>query len=121
MPRQSDIQVFVRSVPASVVGWLESVAGPLGDPQDGGAAIIYTSAIGPVIVTPDMQPGDFIGIWFNTQRSPWATDVDCAREAAVALGCAVRCDPGSHFPEVPPQSAVFLEIHDGCERLVTWC
>lgn len=80
---------------------------------------MYASQIGKVIITP-VEEREFMGVWFNTPHSPWATDVDCAREAARYLMCVVRCDPERHFNVIPSMSDTFLEIEGDVERLVDW-
>src|SRR5207248_4042795 len=94
LKRQSDIEVYVRDCPMERLGaWLQSVFGPLEAPVEAGDAVVYTGSTGPVVVTPGIEGGPFVGVWFNTPLSPWATDVDCARQAARELGCTVRCCP----------------------------
>ena len=119
LPRQEDIEIYVRDCAVEELeGWIESSFSPLGRPDRFGDTLVYPSSLGPVTLT--NVGGPFVGIWFATPRSPWATDVDCARQAATELKRVVRCDPGRHSPEVDPQSDVFLEIDDGVERLVEW-
>ena len=122
MERQPEIEVYLRDCPMErLVAWLRSAIGTLEAPEEAGAAVVYASAIGPVVVTPGIEGGPFLGVWFNTPHSPWATDVDCARQVAKELGCTVRCCPGQHFPEVPWwASDQFLEIAGGVEQIVTW-
>ena len=120
--RQSEIEIYVNDCPrARLDAWIESLIGPLGEPEIIGDALCYQSAIGPVVVTPKIEGGSFIGVWFNSPRTPWATDLDCARDAAQVLGCTVRCCPGQHYPEVPTwASDQFVEIVNGVEKVVTW-
>jgi hypothetical protein len=121
LERQLEIAIFVRDCPNErLIAWIESAIGPLGEPEPAGEAVVYPSLLGPVILTAGIEGGLFVSIWFNTPQSPWATDVDCGRQAARELGCTVRCSPGENFPEVHPASPVFLEIECGAERLVVW-
>jgi hypothetical protein len=122
LQRQPEIEVYLCDCTEErLVAWLESVVGPLGEPEEPGASIVYSSTIGPVVVTPGIEGGPFVGVWFNTSRTPWTTDLDCARQAARELGCTVRCCPGQLFTEVPWWvSDVFLEISGGAEELVKW-
>jgi hypothetical protein len=114
------IEIYVLDCPREqLLSWIEMSLGPLGEPEDGGRAIVYPSGVGPVILTPGIDDGPFTGVWFNTTDRPWATDVDCGRQAARALGCTVRCDPGDQFPEGHWAADTFLEIRDGEERLIT--
>ncbi|UVH59113.1 hypothetical protein NWF24_06800 [Variovorax paradoxus] len=52
--------------------------------------------------------------------TPWRSHVDFARFLSGALDCQVRCDPGSEHSEISPYSDVFLDVHRGVEKLVTW-
>jgi hypothetical protein len=119
---QPEIEIYLRDCPAErLVAWLESVVGPLGRDEAASSALVYPSSIGPVVVRPQIEGGPFVAVWFNGPNSPWATDVDCARQAARELECVVRCCPGRHFPEVPWwASDRFLEIAGGTEQIVTW-
>jgi len=121
LKRESDIEIFVRDCSIERVrAWARTRVGPIGDAQDDGAATIYLTSCGPMIATPSIENGPFMSVWFNSTRTPWATDVDCARDVARELECTVRCDPGQHYPDVPPESSTFLEIAAGQERLVDW-
>jgi hypothetical protein len=122
LERRPEIEIYVRDCSTErLLAWLESVMSPLAPARDGGEATIYPSRIGPVVVTPGIEDGPFVSVWFNSPISPWATDVDCARQAAKELGCVVRCCPGQHFPEVPWwASDKFLEIAGGVEQIMAW-
>jgi hypothetical protein len=121
LERQLEIEIYVRDCSnEQLIAWIESAIGPLGQPEHAREAVVYPSLFGPVILTPGTDGGPFVSIWFNTPQSPWATDVDCGRQAARELGCIVRCSPGRSLPEIDPASPVFLEIERGAERLVVW-
>ena len=121
MERQREIEIYLRDCPLDrLVTWLESVVGPLAPVEAGGAALVYRSSIGPIVVTQGIEGGPFVGVWFNSPNTPWATDVDCARQAARELERVVRCCPGPDFPDVPCWVAdQFLEIAGGMEQIVT--
>ena len=119
MKRQREVDVYLRDCHIDrAVAWVRANLGPLVGPLNGGESVIYHLAAGAVVFTPGVEGERFLGVWFNTADRPWATDVECARAAAAALGCVVRCDPGSSYPDVHPQSGVFLEIDGTSERLV---
>jgi hypothetical protein len=120
LDRQPEIEIYLHNCPLErLVAWLRTVVGPLEEAMPRGNAVVYPSAVGPVVVTTDAG-GSFVGVWFNTPRSPWNTDVECARQAANELKCTVRCDPGPHFADASSLSAIFLEISGGNERLTEW-
>ncbi len=37
---------------------------------------------------------EYTVVWFDTSATPWNTDLECARVAALHLGCEVRCSVG---------------------------
>ena len=118
MEQQTAIEIYIKDCPNDrLFAWIESAVGPLGNPEEIGDATLYPSPLGPVIITPNIQDGPFVGVEFIMPHSPWATDVDCGRQAARELGCIVRCDPGQHFPEVDPLSDAVLEINGYTERI----
>lgn len=121
MERQRDIEIYVHGCSIELVlAWAHARLGPLGNATDGGEATVYATPCGPMVVTPAIEDGPYTSVAFNSARTPWATDVDCARDAAKALGCVVRCRPGQHHPEVPAQSSTWLEVSPEAERLVQW-
>ncbi len=121
MQRQQDIEIYARDCTVEeLVAWSKSKLGGLGRPEALAGSTLYESPRGPLTVTKGMGDGTFVSLWFNSSRTPWATDVDCAREAARELRCTVRCDPGQHYPDVAPQSAIFLEVVGEREHLVNW-
>ncbi|MDL4861212.1 hypothetical protein NPJ88_002600 [Halomonas elongata] len=61
----------------------------------------------------------FASLWFDSPDTPWATDTDCAREAAGRLGCEVRCSLGGWQPGDDPDR--FLQVlPDGQETTIEW-
>lgn len=121
MGRQHEIEIYIRGCSISqLLAWIETVVGAVSPPQEAGAAMVYATRVGPLIITPSVEGGPFMSVWFNTPASPWATDLDCARDAARTLGCTVRCDPGSLFPVVPSRAPAFLEVIGTTERLISW-
>lgn len=38
--------------------------------------------------------GKWASIWFNSDQTPWATDLDCARALAAGMDVEVRCSAG---------------------------
>lgn len=123
MERQSEVEVYLRDCPIErALAWVRETVGSVAGPFDCGTAVAYhpTTSPGAVVLTPGVEGGPFLSVWFNTPARPWATDAECARAAARDLGCVVRCDPSREHPELPPGADVWLELSDGVERLVAW-
>lgn len=119
--RQCEIEIFVlKPSGARLLEWLAETVGPAGSPLDGGDSAIYPTLAGLLVVTPAVGGTDFTSLWFNTPRTPWATDLECARAAARALRCVVRCAPPQEPGAPRAQSDLFVEIDGEVERLVEW-
>ncbi|CAM3385472.1 hypothetical protein [Halomonas lysinitropha] len=72
----------------------------------------------PVLVVEKAADG-FTSLWFDSPATPWATDTECAQEAAARLGCEVRCSLGGWQPGDDPDR--FLQVlPDGSEQPIDW-
>lgn len=61
----------------------------------------------------------FASLWFDSPRTPWARDADCARAASRALGCEVRCSLGGWQPGDDPDR-FFRVGPDASEGVIHW-
>ena len=121
MKRQKDIEIYIKNCPdEALFAWLESIAGNIKIASDeGDEPTFYDCAFGRFVITKNtLEDESFTSITFCSPERPWATDVECGRDAANALGYLVRCDPGEHYPEVDPHSETLLEIDGKTEKLV---
>ncbi|MEQ6918574.1 hypothetical protein [Halomonas aquatica] len=72
----------------------------------------------PVLLMEKAADG-FASLWLDSPHTPWATDTECAREAAPRLGCEVRCSLGGWQPGDDPDR--FLQVlPDGTEQAIDW-
>ncbi|WP_208858057.1 hypothetical protein [Halomonas aestuarii] len=72
----------------------------------------------PVLLVEKAADG-FASLWLDSPDTPWATDAECAREAAARLGCEVRCSLGGWQPGDDPDR--FLQVlPDGTEQPIDW-
>jgi hypothetical protein len=117
MERQTDVEIYLRDCPPKrIMAWVESVAGALKSTHDEDGRAIYDSSIGVVVITQQIEDQPLTSVWFNTPRTPWASDVECARAAAAALGCVTLCSPGDEYPDAEEDE--LLEIDGDKEQLV---
>lgn len=66
----------------------------------------------PVLLVEKAADG-FASLWFDSPATPWADDRACAQEAALALGCEVRCSLGGWQPGDDPDR--FWRVRPGQE------
>ena len=119
--RQPDVEIYVRDCEVErAVAWVRSAVGPLVGPREAGAAIAFQLPVGSVVLTPGIEDGPYLSVWFNTPDRPWWTDVECARAAARQLDRVVRCDPGAEYPGLDSRAGWVVEIDGASESIVLW-
>lgn len=117
-----DIEIYIREpVLKRVLGWIKGVLGPLEelpvDKSQKGVRMYRAQEQQPpipIVVQTGIEGGPYVGIWFDSDKTPWESDVECAREAFAAFGLPVQCDPG---PEYDNQDD-FFRIDDAGEQIV---
>ena len=96
-----DVEICVRDCSIrDALDWLKSVFGTLEQvDQPSSQQRIYWAGSQeshvPIILTDRIDGGPFTSIWVNSNKTPWSSDVACARAAFAALQREVRCDPGT--------------------------
>ena len=61
----------------------------------------------------------YSSLWFDSPATPWQRDADCARDAARALECEVRCSLGGWQPGDDPDR-FWQVLPDGSEGVIHW-
>lgn len=95
--RQPDIEIYLREDCLDALQqWLGQHLGEVqlspkpGTTQHG--TVHGETAIPMLIVR--KAAGKWASVWFTSDRTPWATDLDCARALATGMGVEVRCSTG---------------------------
>ena len=123
----SDIEIYIREpVLKRVLGWIKSRVGPLEelpvDKSQKGVRIFRTlehQPMIPIVIQTGIEDGPYVGVWFDSDATPWQSDVDCAREAFEAFGLPVQCDPGpdhvdqDDFFRIDAKGESFIQLKDG--------
>ncbi len=121
-----DIEIYIREpVLKRVLGWIQSELGPLEEVEvkkgQKGVRMFRTTECTaqhpkpiPILIQTGVEGGPYVGVWFDSDCTPWQSDVDCARAAFAAFGLPVQCDPG---PEYEDQDD-FFRIDDSGEKIV---
>ncbi|MEH6648574.1 MAG: hypothetical protein V7707_00955 [Motiliproteus sp.] len=93
--RHPDIEIYVNKCSLKQVeDWLESVFEQLeANGKKGNSyrfSATYDSNAIPITVIEKAAPG-YTSIWFDSTDTPWARDLDCARQAQPQLDTEIRC------------------------------
>ena len=107
--RFPDIEIYLMKAEAAAVKeWLNSALGE----QFSGMDVFFT----------EQAEKNFSSLWFKQNRTPWLTDLDCARIAHAALGCEIRCsDSGWQEKEGDDQSGQgWIKLIRGEEKSFIW-
>ena len=93
--RHPDIEIYVknRSI-ADIENWLGNCAERLEQTFSQGTIHEYSATIGehrvPVMIHEKVAGKAWVSIWFKSENTPWAKDIDCAQAAADAMDTQVR-------------------------------
>jgi len=118
----ADIEIYIREpVLKRVLGWIKSNLGPIEeltvDKSQKGVRMYKTLEYQPtipIVIQAGIEGGPYVGVWFDADKTPWETDVDCARDAFSAFGLPVQCDPGAEYENQDD----FFRIDAGGESIV---
>ncbi|RMF13001.1 MAG: hypothetical protein D6758_14035 [Gammaproteobacteria bacterium] len=117
-----DIEVYIRGISTRAIKeWVEQLSESPVDWSTRGKTLLGTSTLGghsiPVHVIEEACEG-YHCLWWESDKTPWKTDLDCAREVFKALGGTVRCSLGSWSGQ--PDDAGWMEISSDGERTIQW-
>lgn len=95
-PRHPDIEIYIKNRPLeAILDWLRERCDQVRPVNDvGGTHALEVQLDGeqvPVMIHERAVGKAWISIWFRSDRTPWAQDIDCAREVSAALDTQVRC------------------------------
>ena len=93
--RHPDIEIYIKQQTVEqIVTWLQSRFADLTPTQKKGNTHHFKAqheghSIAVMLIYQAAK--DFSSLWFDSSQTPWATDLDCARQAQQQLGTEIRC------------------------------
>lgn len=97
--RQPDIEIYLKECGREEIShWLSEAIGPCSEWQQRGQTFQCRAAGIPVVWLPKAV-GAWHSLLLESDETPWDDDIACAQAAFAALGCEVRCAPGSWSEE----------------------
>lgn len=123
--RQPDIEIYLREEHLDAfTTWLDGEIGHLelqgwvGLNRHG--KLNYEGTVIPVMIV-RKAAGKWASIWFDSDSTPWETDVECARAVSRGLEQEVRCSVGSWSEEDGEADADrWLKVNAEGEEEFTW-
>lgn len=120
---QNDIEIYLhRTSPERVCEWLATVFGIPPERLKSSAGkgtqayrIVQGEQSIPVLM---IVQGTWTSVWFNSARTPWASDLACAQSAALQLAARVRCTDGGWQEGDDPDQ--FLEVTTDHVKAILW-
>ena len=99
---------------------MSQALGPCTDWQQKGQTFQCTAGQIPVIWLPKAV-GKWHSLLLDSDDTPWADDLECARAAFAALGVEVRCAPGGWDEEESEEEADhWIRISADGEENIVW-
>lgn len=102
---QPDIEIYLKDADHTAVAeWLSTAIGPGSGWQKKGQTYKCLFADIPVTWLPNAV-GKWHSLFLESDATPWADDLACAKAAFAALNVEVRCSPGSWEEEESDEQA----------------
>lgn len=123
---QSDIEIYIKDCTTDVIKeWFEKRLGATTLLKEGKNMHLfkctYNSKEIKIEVLAEAVGKRFTCIWFQSPDTPWHTDLECARDAFVALNTEIRCSEGNWSEEEAiPEQQLWWRINVEGEKLVAW-
>ncbi|MFW1676733.1 hypothetical protein ACFVYJ_03015 [Pontibacter sp. JAM-7] len=94
--RHPDIEIYIKHCSLEQIeAWLKARAEQLTTGKTQGTICHYQAIFAgqsvPVMVNEKVVGKAWTSVWFDADCTPWATDLDCAQDAAQALATQIRC------------------------------
>lgn len=96
LERHPDIEVYIKnSSPKALIEWLSSISEHVSEPMTRGVShefkCLFNAEEVPVLIEERAVGKAWISIWFNSDKTPWNVDLDCASAISKALNVQTRC------------------------------
>ena len=119
--RQPDIEIYLRDASQEAVSeWLTEAIGPCSAWQQKGQTF-KCNAAGIRVTWLPKAVGKWHCLLLESDATPWADDLACARAAHQALGVEIRCAPGGWQEEEAEEEADrWIRVSADGEEEIVW-
>lgn len=124
MMKQADIEIYLKdtNLPA-VTQWLTQALGDCSEWQQQGKVYKCSAANNIAISWYPKAAGSWHCLHIASDQTPWATDLECAKEANAVLQIEIRCTPSDwteQSNEPIEQANQWLKVIDQEVLTFTW-
>lgn len=121
--RHPDIEIYIKNRSLDqILAWLAQRCEQLDSPRHSGGTHRLNALLGgvrvPVLIHEKAVGKAWTSVWFRSDRTPWSRDLDCAEEAAAALGTQVRCIVSGWQDGDDPDE--WWRVEQGVAEKITW-
>lgn len=117
-----DLEIYVKSATfIAIENWLKQEFNSVERISENskGQPSCHWKVDGHTVLAFGKAVNDFTSIWFKTNFTQWATDLDCAKACAAGLGLETRCSDGG-WQESDDENPGWIQIKDGEMRPIAW-
>ncbi|QKE62395.1 hypothetical protein HNE05_03150 [Aquipseudomonas campi] len=119
--RQPDIEIYLKDADhKAIAAWLGQAIGAVSEWRQQGQTYKCRAGEVPVTWLPKAV-GKWHSLYLESDATPWADDLACARAAFAALNMEVRCAPGGWDEEESVETADrWIRISSDGEEEIIW-
>lgn len=119
--RQPDIEIYLKDTDhKAIAAWLGQAIGPVSEWRQQGQTFKCRAGDVPVTWLPKAV-GKWHSLYLESDATPWADDLACARAAFAALNVEVRCAPGGWDEEESVETADrWIRVSSDGEEEIIW-
>ncbi|MBV1789767.1 hypothetical protein KQ940_17060 [Marinobacterium sp. D7] len=123
--RHPDIEVYIKNCPLeTILEWLGERCEEVRTLNSVGGTHALEVCIDrctvPVMIHEKAVGKAWISIWFRSDKTPWARDIDCAHEVARALDTQVRCIAESWTESNDSEEEEWWRVENGIAEKIQW-
>lgn len=118
--RQPDIEIYLKDADhRAIADWLSQAIGPCSEWQSKGQTFKCRAGDVPVTWLPKAA-GKWHSLYLESDATPWADDLACARAAYAALNVEVRCATGGWQEGDDLEDDRWIRIAEDGESEIVW-
>ncbi|MBM6551654.1 hypothetical protein [Marinomonas ostreistagni] len=122
---QPDIEIYLLSCPTErIINWLEQDFSILDMRKAGDMAtklvLEHEHHEIPVTILEQAAGKRFTSVWFDSELTPWQSDMECAKRAFEFLQCEIRCNYQGWQEDLEDDPDLWWRINANGEGTYIW-